>query len=792
MAIIKADLEGSVRLAEISADQLTVDHVRRHLGDVFEKPMLEGYELYYVADGDELVLIDSDEEFLAGLCENGSPFRVTIVQETHVMQSLVSCGMSLVDSAPDVLSDVDAQEVLSGPDTELVMDMTNFAEEDEDEEEDEDDDDVEEDDDDEVDEVDGLEDTASAAAESQAAAVSVESSESKQDSVDVTSNNATSQPENGVDGAAKKAKKKKAAQLDEEQLFEVATQRLQQRSSALAELSVEQLRSFMSILHLQPAKLAKAGVLTPAEVGRGAHKQKDRTTKAKPAIDLPAACVEALRAGGFDASDEVIAALVNTIRVQPKRFRRLGLVPRDGNSEFEGGKRGKSVRKHGGWYGRHENEEPIPSTEEEWAAALPENSDLLFEQAVLRTETEASAEQLKALMRVLRIPFKRLEQAGLLSEMEVRGDGTGSDKLAEQLPKSNPGFAARVKHYAPFLAQALQSHDVDLNPPTLQRLLEVLRVRPCRFVRMGIVDHDSWMEQRTAFRTERIRARQTSGVAGVGRWFAQMFGMTEQSRDEPPQHPGHPAHHGHSHGHGHHHGHHHGHGPRHHGCHNHRPHGGRGYHSGRFHRLHGHCHHAQQAVPTPTATVAAAVATETPAAEGCVMFERQAARVHDREDDRRFPTNASMAQIVPVEGRQAGKVVSSDVRFEQRWKVQNNHTHPWPGVVEIIPDNDDAVTLGITEPVTMSIGVQPQQAVDIAIIMHAPTAPGLYRPRFRLRDGQTALAFGQRLTAEVLVVDPNQPQQHEPQLPPRPQFGGHRRRMMMMKKKPFYGAGADY
>src|SRR5690606_18875006 len=78
MAIIKAELDGALRLAEISAEELDVSHVRRTLGNLFEIPNLEGFDLFYLDDNDEMILIDSDEEFLAGLCENGSPFRISV------------------------------------------------------------------------------------------------------------------------------------------------------------------------------------------------------------------------------------------------------------------------------------------------------------------------------------------------------------------------------------------------------------------------------------------------------------------------------------------------------------------------------------------------------------------------------------------------------------------------------------------------------------------------------------------------------------------------------------------
>lgn len=763
MAIIKADLEGLVRLAELSADELTVSHVRRHLGEVFNKPMLDGYELYYVADDDETVLIDSDEEFLAGLCENGSPFRLTVVQCGHDMQLLASCGLSLLEetelsvSGGGVPHPSTPQSALSAPVAaqerkEIVGEHTGAGDNDDDEsvDDEEERDNVSEDEDDNQDDkhvgvalaFHGLAASNYFGEEATEEAQPTSAREQKQNK-EVQER----QPQQQPNGATA-------------ELLTLATTRLRQRASALANLQVEQLQRFMDILHFELPKLVKCGILAPEEVNGTANKNKRRREKKcnKRTIEMPADCIQALRDHGLVASDELIKALVNTLRVQPKRFKKLGLLAAKSASEPERANcerhaHGRPQRGYGKCEQRERErercapEDLLPS-KVEWAASLPENSRMLFEQAALRSEIQLSARELRMFMQLLRLPLNRLVEAGLLSEREMRGDGTGTDKCVRQPAKGDRGLSRKTAYYAPSLAQKLQEHDLVLDPLVLQQLMELLRVRPYRFLRAGLIDKETWHEQRKALHAERTQEHR---AGGFGHWLSYMMRMTSGD-------------------------------------------------SHRRHRHHDHQQHQQQSaagesptMATPNTadtkrsatTVAACEATPVPTSSMCVMAARPMLPL-GREIERRFPTNASMAQLVPVEGRQSGKVVSSGVRFEQRWKVQNNHTHCWPAVVEIVPDNEDAVTLGVREPVIMSLRVQPRQSVDIAIIMDAPAAPGLYRPRFRLRDGNTALAFGQRLASEVLVVDPNQPQQHEPQLPPRMRHAGLRRRM------PYHSGGASY
>ena len=99
--------------------------------------------------------------------------------------------------------------------------------------------------------------------------------------------------------------------------------------------------------------------------------------------------------------------------------------------------------------------------------------------------------------------------------------------------------------------------------------------------------------------------------------------------------------------------------------------------------------------------------------------------------------------------------------FIKTWRVKNDGSDAWPVGCVLATAGGDALYPQSAAPVRVPVPcVGAGQDIDISVELTAPTAPGRYQGYFRLqtREGKW---FGQRLWADIRVLDVEQQEQHD-------------------------------
>jgi hypothetical protein len=86
--------------------------------------------------------------------------------------------------------------------------------------------------------------------------------------------------------------------------------------------------------------------------------------------------------------------------------------------------------------------------------------------------------------------------------------------------------------------------------------------------------------------------------------------------------------------------------------------------------------------------------------------------------------------------------------FIKIWRVKNTGLQPWAVGYQIAFNNGNAMSGGASHPIPQA---NPEQEVDIAILMIAPTDPGTYTGTWQLQDEQK-VGFGDTLPITIVVA----------------------------------------
>eukprot|EP00903_Cladosiphon_okamuranus_P018051 g16612.t1 len=115
--------------------------------------------------------------------------------------------------------------------------------------------------------------------------------------------------------------------------------------------------------------------------------------------------------------------------------------------------------------------------------------------------------------------------------------------------------------------------------------------------------------------------------------------------------------------------------------------------------------------------------------------------------------NMAMARFVShPSGSDVARVVAGQT-FKKSWLVRNDSTTAWPETCSLIPVSQSSADLSPPPEAPIVGDVAPGEEVTVSVDLVAPTQPGMYEGYWRVRDS-SARKFGQRLWAKVMVVAP--------------------------------------
>ena len=117
--------------------------------------------------------------------------------------------------------------------------------------------------------------------------------------------------------------------------------------------------------------------------------------------------------------------------------------------------------------------------------------------------------------------------------------------------------------------------------------------------------------------------------------------------------------------------------------------------------------------------------------------------------------NMAMARFVShTSGSDVAKVAPGQT-FKKSWLVRNDSTTTWPETCSLIPVSQSCADLSSPPEAPIVGDVAPGEEATVSVDLVAPLQPGMYEGYWRARDS-SARKFGQRLWAKVMVVGPGQ------------------------------------
>jgi len=123
-------------------------------------------------------------------------------------------------------------------------------------------------------------------------------------------------------------------------------------------------------------------------------------------------------------------------------------------------------------------------------------------------------------------------------------------------------------------------------------------------------------------------------------------------------------------------------------------------------------------------------------------------RFHGANDSPFFPRERYLARFVSDVSIEDGTNVNPEQSFVKIWKLRNEGTTAWPEATQLIYVGGDKISPSDSIQVP---AIEPNQEVDVAVDMVAPSKPGRYISYWRLAtpDGTR---FGQRVWIDIIVA----------------------------------------